>query len=214
MQHTQGKLIVSKGVGLSRPPKAVTYVRKVKKTYPKIKAEWKSIDTNITQVQDAIGAVTLLNGCQQGDDIGNREGRQIQMRSIELKLHTYGTAGTGIDQIHRILLVLDKNPNGVAPAIADIITANTSGLRNLNNRKRFKILMDKRLVINASGEPGTNKVIKKYKQCAYTTQYNAGNAGTIADINNGAIFLVTIGSSIVGATAGTTFGYVRIRFTE
>lgn len=200
----------------ARNAKTVTIYPKVTKPYvPRLKSEWKSIDATISQVQDTTGAVTLINGCAQGDDINNREGRQIQMRSVELKLLTQGTAATGIDQTHRILLVLDKMPSGAAPVITDILAnADVNGMRNLNNRKRFKIIMDKRITINATGEAGTHKVIKKYKPFNWLVQFNANNNNTITAIQNNAVFLVTIGSVAAGATAGSTTGYSRIRFTE
>lgn len=216
MYHSQGKLIVSKGVGLKAPPKAVTYVAKPKKKYkPKQKEEWKAITTNLTLNQDSTGSLVLLNGCTRGGDIANREGRQINMRSVEIKLQDFVTSGTGIDQNHRILLVLDKQPNGVAPAIADILdSASTYALRNLNNRKRFKILWDKRLQMNASGEPFSTKLINKYKKFYIQTTYNAGDVGTIADIATNSLYLIGFGNVAPGATAGSCNANVRVRFTE
>lgn len=216
MQRSSGKLIVSKGVGLRAPPKTVTYVAKKKstKTY-KPKEEFKYIDTSGTWVNDTTGAVTLLNGCVPGDDAINREGRQITMRSLECKLTNFATATTGLDQFHRVLIVLDKQANGAAPAITDIlVTNNVSAPRNLNNSKRFKILMDKRFYLNAAGEAGTAKIWKKYKKLLIPVQFNNGTAGTVADIITNSLYLVTLGNVAAGGSAGSTQGYIRLRFTE
>lgn len=215
MQKTTGKLIVSKGVGL-RAPKTVTYVAKKKMTKKfKPKEEWKVIDTAGTWANDTTGAVTLLNGCTQGDDIANREGRQITMRSLEIKLTNFATSGDGLDQFQRVLIVLDKQANGSAPAITDILTANNvSAPRNLNNSKRFKIILDKRFYLNASTESFSAVIWKKYKKLFTQVQYNTGNAGTVADITTNSLYLVTLGNRIAGVTAGSTQGYIRLRFTE
>lgn len=216
MQHTQGKLIVSKGVGLRAPPKQVTYVAKKKYAkYPKIKQEWKAITTAVSMTSDATGSLQLLNGCQTGNDIANREGREINLRTFETKLSCIATAGTGTNQTQRILLVLDKACNGSAPAIANILdAATTTSLRNLNYRKRFKILMDKRYTLQKE-EVGQNRMaFKKYKPLRIVTQFNAGNAGDISDITTGSLYLVSIGSNVAGETAGTVTGSARIRFTE
>ena len=46
------------------------------------------------------------------------------------------------------------------------------------------------------------------------TEYNAGVAGTIADIATNSLYLITIGQQNAGLTAGITLGTCRIRYTD
>lgn len=179
-------------------------------------SEFKAIDVaNATVVQDTVGSVTLINGCQMGSDINNRIGRQFQMRSVELHGLTFGTPATGIDQVHRVLLVYDRQANGVAPALADVLlAANYISPRNLNNRKRFKILMDHKVVINAVGESGSQSEVSFYRKLRHPVEFNAGNAGTVADIQSGSLYLLTVGNAGAGVTAGSFNFYTRVRFTD
>lgn len=192
------------------------YKKPYKKQYTRPKQEWKAIDTSIAgAAANTTGNIVLINGCVRGDDIEERDGRQINLRSVELRGKTSVTEETGVAQRHRILLVLDKNPHGTNPSIDDILKTNsTLALRNLDNRKRFKIIMDKTYALNASGEVGSGRLFKKYIKMTYNTQYNGGTAGTIADIESGALFIVLMGNKVAGITAGDTSMECRVRFTE
>lgn len=178
--------------------------------------EFKAVDIdNGSSVCDSTGAVTLINGVALGTDIDDRIGRQVMLRSVEMKGYVYPTAGTGVDQIHRVLLVYDRQCNGVAPAITDILKAvSTTAVRNLNNRKRFKILMDKVFPVSASGEANSIHTYTFYRKLRHPMEFNAGNAGTVADIQNGGLFVVTLGTSAPGATAGGSNWTTRVRYND
>lgn len=166
---------------------------------------------------DTAGSLILLNGMQLGTTASTRVGQNITIRSVECRVINRVTAGTGVDQTHRFGLYVDKQCNGVALTGVDLLNAATIyGLRNLNNRSRFKCLLDKFIVLNATGEPGAEKywhLYLKFKR-PIVVQYNGGNAGTIADINSNSMYIYLIGSQAPGATAGTQTGYYRIRYTD
>ena len=108
--------------------------------------EYKSIDTRMNATAlDNGSSVLLLNGCARGDDINERTGRRTTMASLEAKIYTYATTTTGASQIHRHLLVLDTQPNGSALTALQVLSAaDTFSSRNLENRARFRVLMDRR----------------------------------------------------------------------
>lgn len=165
-----------------------------------------------------MGVQTLVNGLVLGNTASTRVGMKITIRSIQFKGYTLSTATTGIDQGHRITLVLDRQSNGVAPALlTDYFTpGDWNGLRNLANRKRFKIIIDKTYALNASAEPGSWRAVKFYIKFRrpIIVEYNTANFGTVADIVCNSIYFVTVGSSAPGATAGSTYGNLRVRFTD
>lgn len=211
-----GSLVrVVKGKGPRRVPRMTRYryVRTRKGYQPK--EEFKYKDSAVTTACDTTGALTLLNGLQTGDDSINREGREVRIRSIQFKGFTGVTTGTGIDQYHRVLVVFDRQTNAAAPAITDILTANgTTAPRNLDNRRRFVILYDRTYSLNAAGEAGSaSRMLKYYKRFNLMETFNSGNAGTVADITTGSIYMITMGSVAAGATAGSASINVRVRFT-
>ena len=150
--------------------------------------ELKAVDTNVTQAADTTGGVVLLSGIARGDDINQRAGREVTLRSIECRFLCKATAGTGIDQQQRLLIVYDRQSNGAAPTVAGFLSpSNVQSPRNLENRRRFKVLYDRYYQLSASGESGSEKVFKFYRRLRHPVVFNSGNAGTIADITSGAI---------------------------
>lgn len=116
---------------------------------------------------------------------------------------TQATATTGIDQLHRVMLVKVLRPNGTAPVLTDILQANTiTAGRNRAKMGDYVVLFDKVLTINDSDESGSKRFIKYYKRLWMPVVYNSGNAGTIADIQKNALYLLVLGSVATGATAG------------
>lgn len=179
--------------------------------------EFKSVDVSLNGTCDnaAGGRVVLLNGLARGDDIGGRNGREVVMKSIETKFNLYVTAGTGVDQTHRVVIVYDRQTNGAAPVLLDVLSAATAyAPRNLENRRRFKIIFDRTVALNASGESGSHQVLSFYRRLAHPTTFNAGNAGTVGDITTGAFFAIFYGNIAAGATAGSATGTCRMRYED
>lgn len=179
------------------------------------KTEFKYIDTNIALASDTTGAILLLNGSAEGVGPSQHVGRRTVIRSIELKCTNLVTAGTGTDQRQRTVLVYDSQPNGVALTIAEVLnTVNTNAFRNMDYRMRFKILMDKTVNLNASGESGSAEAWKFYQRVYLPVNYDATADATIASISTGSLYIFTIGTNVAGNTAGTLGGEARIRYTD
>lgn len=188
--------------------------------------EWKFTDQTTGALEVCTTAtLTLLNGLAPGNSASQRIGSKVSWMSMEAYIQIFAHATTGIDNKCRLLVVLDKQPNGAAPgAITDILqTADFLSPRNLANRKRFKIMWDKRLyvgnVLNAAGT-GTAipnfRLFKIYKKFKYPlqTDFNAGVAGTVADIATNSLYFCTLGNTATGATTATCSGYFRLRYTD
>lgn len=177
--------------------------------------EFKSVDTVLSQPIDQTGAVTLVNGIARGDEINERIGRELTMRSIQFNARAYATSGTGSDQVGRVLIVYDRQTNAAALTGAQVLASfDTNSPRNLENRRRFKILKDWRFPINAAGESGSNRVLQFYRRLRHPVTFNSGDAGTVADITSGSIYVLTIGTNVAGATAGNLVGTCRIRYQD
>jgi hypothetical protein len=178
------------------------------------KSRVKVSDTQINMAVDTATAVTLLNGLGKGTDLNQRVGQTVRNLSLEFHCNNAVTAATGIDQSHRVIVVWDKQPNGAALTYADVMDGGTTGLQDYNQIARFNILLDKLIYLNATGEAGSARVWSKKIVLNRLTHFNAGNAGTIADIVTGSIYIIASGSAGAGATAGGITGYCRLLFSD
>lgn len=180
--------------------------------------EWKYSDVAFNSTVDTTGASILLNGLVPGTGASQRVGMKVTIKSVEIRGFTGCVAGTGVDQVHRWELFIDRQANGAALASIgqQLLANNTYAPRSLIARKRFKILRDKVYNINATGEAGSFRTFKAYLKFTrgLVVEYNAGNAGTVADIVSNALYFYAVGSIAAGATAGNIYGYARIRYVD
>lgn len=187
--------------------------------------EFKSVDTVITGDLNQTGTISLINGIARGDEINERNGREITMKSVQLSMACESTATTGIAQTCRILLVYDRQANAAAPTFAQVLAATGGSCvispRNLENRKRFKILMDRKFSLGPQGGTTTalgapaKKVLRDYyRKLTLPVTFNSGDAGTVADIVTGSLYILTCGEVAAGATDGVASIYARVRYTD
>jgi len=130
------------------------------------------------------------------------------MSSVTWRLQ--GTSG-GVSPV-RLLIVYDKQTNGATPATVDIESVDAiRSPMNLNNNERFIIVADE------TYEPvnGATTAIygKGYRKLNLPVEFNAGSAGTVADITKGALFaLAWQNGSMVTMTLNQL--YTRVRYTD
>jgi len=179
------------------------------------------IDTPTAQYAvDTTGSVTLLNGIATGTDFTNRIGRKVCWRSFLISGKIQPQDGGTDPNMYRIMLVYDSQPNGGLAGVTDVLTtANADSPLNLNNRDRFRVLMDKRGGIGFFSNTATQAVadrtisiIHKYKKINMETIFD-GTTAAIGDIQSGSIFLLTVGSNAAGL-GSNAFLHIRLRFTD
>jgi len=178
--------------------------------------EFKSVDVvDQTIAVDVATGVYLLNGIARGDEINQRNGREVIMRSIQFQYTTRATTATGLAQQHRIMLVYDRQTNATPLTAAQVLTsASTLAPRNLENRKRFKILYDRTFAINPSTESDSEISRRFYRRLRHPITFNGNNAGTVGDITTGSLYLVVVGTIPVGSTAGSITFCSRVRYQD
>jgi len=187
------------------------------------------------QVSDA-GGFTLLHAPTLGSDYTNRIGRKTNCKSLYIrgkleitKASTMALATVG-STLNRLIILLDTQPNGAAPAVTDLLSsASPSSQLNPNNRDRFHIIKDKvygldSLVIDNTGVNAENSwgrtiiPIKIYKKLNLETIFNSTDDGTIASINSGALYMFWIGNAGVQAVEAnwviTANLSTRVRFDD
>lgn len=189
------------------------------------RGEFKSIDTyGAFGDVDWTGTVALVNGCARGDDINERIGRQITMRSIQATILIRSTGAAGTPHVGRVLLVYDRQCNAAALTAANVLATVGSAqavvtMRNLENRNRFSILMDRRVSFSANmGGAGVGmdntRMVQFYRKLNHPVAYNNGDAGSIADITSGSLYLVMVTDTNVAADEPEFSYQTRVRYTD
>ena len=168
--------------------------------------EKKFIDTASTITNlSTTPQLILLNGVTTGTDYNTRIGREIKMTSSYLRWN----ASTTVNAFIRVMLIYDKQPNGVAPsAVTDILVAQSmTSPNNLNNKDRFISISDKVYTFDTAGV--LVRFAKKYKKLSTVCTYS-GTGATVASIATGAYYLIVFSSS---DTPSLTY-YHRTRFVD
>lgn len=187
--------------------------------------EKKFLDTAVTLFVTGTNTatVTLLNGLVGGTTSSARIGSRIEIKSVQFRSNFQnGQSATGLTPL-RIKIVYDKEANGAAPAATDIMASDLiDGLNNLNTAGRFITVFDQTwqpvsgFSAGASGVGAAQaQVLDGYVKCNLPTKYNGGNAGTIADISSGSLYVLAWSNGVAfGGTGGDLIGNFRIRYTD
>lgn len=167
---------------------------------------------------DTTGSVTLIATIAQGVTVNQRVGKKALIKSIQCRGQAYaGTTATLNDCAY--LIVYDKRPTGALPVVTDIlVSAAANAMNNDNNSGRFRVLkrVDFRLVGNST-TPTVDAVSADadfYLPVNKVEVFKAAGTGAIADIEEGAIYLVTVGNQAAGNTAAILSVAFRTRFID
>jgi len=185
--------------------------------------EKKTVDVDPVSVNvTSTATFNLLNGIATGTDFTDRIGRKVNLKSLFIRYNVGPEDQTVTDNLVRILVVYDNQTNGAAPIIGDVLkSANSLSQLNLNNRDRFKVLWDKEIQLTFASNTATVAVSfgqngycgKKFKSLRNLEMIFGGTAATVASIQTGSIYLITIGSATAGAASTFSFSS-RIRFVD
>lgn len=162
----------------------------------------------------------------QGNTESTRIGRKITIKSIlwRWELTLIATANeSNTNDVVRIILYLDKQTNGAAAGITDILeTDDFQSFNNLANKSRFRTLMDKTIVMNSSAGSGRGttdslsfgahqRVGTFFKTCNIPIEYdNAATDGSLATIRSNNINMLILSESGL-----CTFGSkMRLRYAD
>lgn len=190
--------------------------RKIKRIQNDIELKYRDVYSASTDITTT-AALTLLNGLSQGDTTITRTGGQVRLTSVHIKgTVTADPANLSSDQ-YRMMLVWDGQTNGAAPtlsgnvtSILDVTTITDPLIApyNYSAMDRFKILMDKRVIINrrvvADNDPATGATTeyqaivkpfnKKFKLGRIVRYAVNSSTGTITDISTNSLYFIVVGN--------------------
>jgi len=162
-------------------------------------------------------AQTALSACVQGTTPSTRVGRRITIRRLDYILFVY-PSGTGVVDHVAVAFVLDRQPNGGAFNTTDYLSSSSSqSLPNPNEYDRFSTVARYDQTLVGSSVVGTANPIPSIMESLplnINVGFNAGNAGTIGDIQTNALWIYLIGSNAAGATNPKCSGTVRVWYTD
>lgn len=185
--------------------------------------ELKFFDTGVNFNFDTVGEVPAtgqLNLIPQGVTENTRVGRKCVIKSIYFKGYVIMDPSTlqGAD-ICTMYLVLDKQANGGAAAVTDVLSGTNVviGVNNLSNSQRFTIIKKFDFVFNptAGVAAAYSKQIRKvsyFKRCNIPLEFS-NTSGTLSGIRSNNLFLIagTAGITDDSATIDMT---CRVRFSD
>lgn len=178
------------------------------------------VDTALaTYAFDTTGTIVLIPTIAQGASVNQRVGKKVALKSLQCRgTVNNGTTATVTD--NAFLVVYDKRPTGALPAITDILnTANSASMNNDANSGRFRILKRTDFILTGnSTSPATGN---EAMDASFFLDlkglpliFKAAATGAIADIEEGALYFVTVGATAAGTAAATSSIGFRTRFVD
>lgn len=166
---------------------------------------------------DTTGSITLVATIPQGSSQNERIGKKIRYKSFQVRGTLASNSATVSTRV-AFFLVYDKKPTGSLPAITDILeTISSTSFTNDNNSTRFDIIRrwDYVLIGNStnlteSSAISINSFVKFRKQAVF----KSSATGAIADYDEGAVYLITVGETAAGTGAGASTLTIRTRFDD
>jgi len=175
---------------------------------------------NSGAVYAANPSILLVNNMARGTTVQTRIGDQALFKRLFLQ----GTINAS-NQITanystlRMVVLVDLEANGTLVTLADVFgTSNplVNAVFNFNNRnfdRKFRVLHDEWWTLggNCGGGQFPQRNVKIDLRLNVPTGYQRGNAGSIADIDTGAIYLIWISDA---SATGTQLYMTAEGFTE
>lgn len=188
-----------------------------------VESKYADISLNIAGVTNVNSwGFTSINQIPVSDGPSGRIGRSITLTSIQL-LYNLDVHHSESNVVYlRLMVVLDKQANGAAPAYVDLMNANSAlAYRNLDNADRFVVLHDKftRYTPSALASAGTMRFsgptfINVFRKCNIPIVFdNTATTGALTTIRSNNVFV--IGYLYGAQTALNDFkGTLRVRYRD
>ncbi len=185
--------------------------------------ELKLKDRDWTDAFVAAAGYIDANACAvaQGTGYNERIGHKITIKSLNVKWSIKLSAATSVTDTTdtvRMMILLDKQANGAAPIVTDIlISADLLAFNNPNNKNRFKTLMNRVYTLKSSGL-GNDTAIATTEDQLYDEVFLKMNipieysstTGAITEIRSNNIVLLLISTDGLASFDAK----VRIRYSD
>jgi len=188
-----------------------------------------NIDTSVV--------IQAVNMCQQGTGVSQRIGNKIAMKSLRIRLKLNGIRTYTSLSGSRLLVIYDQEPNGTYPAISSILSSvneagtiispSTLSSLDVNRMERYTVLLDEYRVLptldggvsvqttTGPTDPKTFQVDRYIKLKNLETIYSANSSPmVIANVQRGALYVISIGDVAQGTNPYSWYGEMRMRYHD
>lgn len=173
--------------------------------------EVKEITNTVESDVTTAGSVSTMTNIAEGDDINNRTGRKVRLKSFQIKGYVVNNDSTSTStSVARVLIIRDNSFTSSTPSITEILQGGDAyGLRaqEVENKYAYSVLYDKLMVLdpNSNNQQGVQKFKKLNHECIFD-----GSANTTS--NKGALYLMLLSNRT--ASQPGFFLQTRVRFTD
>lgn len=213
-QRTFSKRPAPKYPGPSRPAKRKSYG-----AVTRVRGETGYVDYAAQGFAcDSTGSVTLLNAVGQGASTSQRIGKRISLKSVQLRGSILSKSATK-EAAAVVMFVYDKRPTGSMPSMTDILVSSSAySFNNDTNSSRFRILKRTKRQVIGNETDMTSAAFQDADAFlnlkGLPVTYKDVGTGAIGDIEEGALYMVTIGDKPAGNEACELYGGVRLRYND
>lgn len=157
-----------------------------------------------------------LTAVPEGDDDGNRQGRSIRVKELQVRLNFYSATAATSSQVVRVFIVKDNLPNGSVPSVGTLFEGGTQGILNMPvldaQQGRFKWVYDETFTLGTLAGGQDAKVLVIRQKMDHVVSF-IGSGGTTASSGQGTLWLFVLTDTITG-NASTGAFYSRIRYYD
>lgn len=182
--------------------------------------EWKYSDTvNLSSGLSSTPVLWLLNGLRLGNTASSRIGRSVNITTLLISTSLIAT-GTSFNTHVRMIVYYDRQANALAPSISGGLLEPSAPLilspRSLNNRKRFKIIVNKIIPVGTITEGGLSPIgyfeyFHRFEP-PLEVNYNSADGGLVSDIVTNSLYFTVFCDVVSGGPQ--CYFYGRIRYID
>ncbi len=154
--------------------------------------------------------LVLLNGITTGTSSVTRNGQSIKMLRMEFRYNLAINILSTNPQTARVVVFKDRQSNASAPTATDVFPASSVSSRVVGYLDRFQILYDETITLSPNGQE--IQVASTILGLNVHEKFNAGTAGTIADITENSLYLMFYSDN--GSNFPSITYYSRIYFVD
>jgi len=141
-------------------------------------------------------------------------GRSITLKSLHFRWQgALAPTTTGSSPL-RLLIVYDKQSNATAATAIQVLLAD--GIEypmNLNNNRRFTILMNEEIPCVGTAGPQAWSV-ERFRKLNHNVEFNQVNGGTFLDITSGNVWMFVYSLGVFGIANPFSVVQTRLRYVD
>lgn len=163
--------------------------------------------------------MTVLNVLGSGTGYSERLGNKVSNQSLAVEADFALAQTDASAAVIRVLVIYDRQPNGAFPAIADLLSNNSSATVTFNSaisipyRDRYAVLRDTQLPLDPGS--GLSRHFECYIKRPLQSSFKSTAYTDVRDIGAGALYLVAFYVQLYGTTVPTISNvHSRLRYTD